>query len=345
MIIMNFANIFSFFKRKKYEYRCKLLNNNLHFTSRNTLDPCCSINIGPALISDISKCNNILSFIETKQKYIKMFKEGNIPESCKNCISLEKYEKTNNKRREDFRIKKITLNHYIACDCACIYCTQGNTTLESIKQNQNTKIYDVKNFIKELYKNNLIDTFSLYVEVQGGNISCLKDANELLNIFLENGVNKIIVYTNNIVYLPIIEKILSNKQGGIITSLDCGTAETFYKIKQVDKFQKYIDNLKKYISAAGNDDIHIKYIIVENTNDNIQEITHFINKMSEIGIKNVFFDVDYRNIIGTETKQIPKHYKELITFAEKYCEEKELKYSIVPYAKQRIEDGHSIINR
>ena len=342
---MNISEFLNIFKKKKYGYKCKLLNNNLHFTSRNTLDPCCSINLGPALIADISKCDNILSFIETKQKYIKMFKEGNVPENCKNCISLEKYEITGKSKREDFRIKKITLNHYIACDCACIYCTQGNTTLESIKQNQNTKIYDVKNFIKELYKHNLIDTFSLYVEVQGGNISCLKDANELLDIFLENGVNKIMVYTNNIAHLPIIEKILSNKQGGIITSLDCGTAETFYKIKQVDKFDKYIDNLKRYIAAAGNDDIHIKYIIVENTNDNITEVTHFINKMTEIGIKNVFFDIDYRNIIGTETKQIPKHYKELISFAEKYCNEKGLKYSIVPYAKERIDEGYSIVNR
>ena len=342
---MNLANLFSLIKRKKYAYRCKLLNKNLHFTSRNTLDACCSINIGPALISDISECRDITTFIENKQKYIQMFENGEIPESCKNCISIERYEKKAQKRPPDYRINKITLNHYIACDCACIYCSQGNTTLEYIKNNKNKKIYDVKEFIQELYNHNLIDKFALSVEVQGGNISCLKDNEELLNIFLENGVNKIRIFTNNIVYLPIIEKILSKKQGAIITSIDSGTAETFYKIKQVDKFEKYIDNLKRYINAAGNEDIHIKYILIKDVNDNIEEITSFLTLMAEIGIKYVLFDVDYRNLIGSDIKQIPKHYKKLMLFAEEYCAEKNLKYSIVPYAKERIEEGHSLKNR
>lgn len=343
---MNFTKLFSFFKKKEYSYRCKLLNNNLHFTSRNTLEPCCSINIGPAFIADISQCDNISDFIEKKQEYIKKFENGDIPESCKNCISIEKFIKKDTKHKPDYLIKKITLNHYIACDCACIYCTQGNTTLESIKQNQNKKIYDVKKFIQELYDNDLIDKFSLFVEVQGGNISCLKDHNELLEIFLKNGVNKIMVYTNNIVYIPVLENILINKQGGIITSLDCGTPETFYKIKQVDKFNKYIENLKQYISVAGNEDIHIKYIIIRDVNDNINEITNFINLMSDIGIKHIYFDVDYRDIIGSEVRKIPRHYKKLIEFAEQLSNEKEgLSYSIVPYAKQRIEEGHSLKNR
>lgn len=342
---MDFTKLFSFFRKKDYLYRCKLLDNNLHFTSRNSLEPCCSINIGPAFITDILQCDNISDFVEKKQKYIKMFENGDVPENCKNCISLEKFIKKDEKYKSDYRIKKITLNHYVACDCACIYCSQGNTTLEAIKENQNKKLYDVKKFIQELYDEDLIDKHSLFVEVQGGNISCLKDHDELLEIFLKNGVNRIMIFTNNIVYIPVIEKILIKKQGGILSSLDCGTPETFYKIKQVDKFDKYIENLKQYISAAGNENIYIKYIIIRNVNDNIEEITNFINLMSNIGIKNVCFDVDYRDIIGSEVREIPQHYKKLIEFAEQLSTKKGLSYSIVPYAKQRIEEGHSLKNR
>ena len=103
------------------------MNNHLHFSCRNALEPCCSANIGPALVSKLSEKESIKSFIETKKQYIEMLKNGNIPKECANCVHLEKYEPVKN-----LKIEKITLNHYTQCNCACIYCTQGNRTFEKI---------------------------------------------------------------------------------------------------------------------------------------------------------------------------------------------------------------------
>lgn len=336
------------FKKEKYTYRCNLLNRHLHFTSRDTLDPCCSINVGPAFIENLSKNESILSYIKNKQKYIQMFKNGDIPSGCINCPNLEKYSNKDKKNipvDNDTKINYITLNHYVSCDCACIYCAQGNMTIDTIKENYNRKIYDVKNFLKELYKNNLIDKENLQVSFQGGNISCLKDHNEILNIFVENGVNLLSIYTNNIVYLPLVEKLLVEGKAEIATSLDCASRDLYKKIKQVDKFEQCIENLKKYISVAPKMSIIVKYIIIEDINDNIEEITKFVELMQHIGVERIAFDIDFRLLISNIETRLPTHYKDLIQSIHSLCKNKEITYSIHKHAEDSVNRGYTVINR
>ena len=328
-------NILNLFKPKK-SYMCPLLNNHLHFTSRDTLEPCCSANIGPALVSRLSEKNSIKEFIKEKKHYIEMFKSGNIPSECKNCVHITEY-----KKQSDFRINKITLNHYTQCNCACIYCTQGNRSFEKIKEDENKPVlYDVLKFINELYDNNLIDREKLYIDFQGGNISCLKNHQDIIDKFLWGGVKTIYIPTNNIVYMPIIEKLLAEKKGELCTALDSGCRETYLKIKQVDKFDKSVENLKKYIEKAGSDSIIIKYIIVNGYNDNMDEIKKFMNLMIEIGIKIIVLDIDYRDIID-KSYTIPKHYYEIASYVKKTCFEHNMDFGMPPYTKSVMAKGYS----
>lgn len=312
------------------------MNNHLHFSCRNALEPCCSANIGPAFVKELSTKESIKDFVDSKKQYIKMLKDGNIPSECKDCVHLTKYDKTT-----DFRINKITLNHYTQCNCACVYCTQGNRTLEKIKEDENKPVlFDVLKFINELYDNDLIDKEKLYIDFQGGNISCLKNHADIIKTFLTRGVGTIYIPTNNIVYMPIIEKLLAIKKGELCTALDSGCRETYLKIKQVDKFDKSIDNLKRYIAAAGNDSIIIKYIIVKDYNDNIEEFKKFMNKMIELNIKIIVVDIDYRNIIDGEFT-IPKHYYDIVKYAEETCKKHNMDLGIPPYTKKVLEQGFS----
>ena len=312
------------------------MNNHLHFSCRDALEPCCSANIGPAFVSKLSERNSITGFIEAKKQYIKMLKDGKIPAECNGCVHLTEYKEVS-----DFRINKITLNHYTQCNCACIYCTQGNRTLEKIKEDENKPVlFDVLKFINELYDNNLIDKEKLYIDFQGGNISCLKNHEEIIKTFLNRGVGTIYIPTNNIVYMPVIEKLLVMKKGELCTALDSGCRETYLKIKQVDKFDKSIENLRRYISAAGNDSIIIKYIIVHGYNDNLEEFKKFMNKMLDINIKIIVVDIDYRDIIDGDFT-IPKHYYDIIRYAEEFCKEYHIDLGIPPYTKQVLKQGYS----
>lgn len=330
---MNFLNLF---KRKK-SYTCELMNNHLHFSCRNALEPCCSANIGPAFVSNLSEKESILEFINSKKKLINMLKQGEIPKECTNCVHLKEFAPTN-----DFKIKKITLNHYTQCNCACIYCTQGNRSFEKIKEDENKPVlFNVLKFINELYDNDLIDTKELYIDFQGGNISCLKNNEEIINTFLDRGVGTIYIPTNNIVYMPVIEKLLKIKKGEMCTALDSGTKETYLKIKQVDKFDKSVDNLKRYINAAGNDSLIIKYIIVNGYNDNLEEFKKFFEIMINIGIKIIVIDIDYRDIIdGAFT--IPKHYYDIVNYAKEQCKLHNIDLGIPPYTTSVLERGYSI---
>lgn len=330
---MKFLNIF----KKKKAYTCPLLNTNLHFTSRNTLEPCCSANIGPVFVSNLSEKDSIKEFVQKKEQYVNLLRTGKLPSGCIDCVHLSDYSPQN----KCFKIDKITLNHYTQCNCACIYCTQGNRTVEKIKEDANKPVlFDVLKFINELYDEDLIDKEKLYIDFQGGNISCLKNYEEIINTFLKRGVGTIYIPTNNIVYMPVIEKLLKMKKGEFCTALDSGTRETYLKIKQVDKFDKSVDNIRRYICAAGNDSVIIKYIIVNGYNDNLEEFKKFIDLMIDLNVKIVVVDIDYRDIIDKPFK-IPEHYYEIVNYAKKICGEHNIDLGIPPYTESVLKKGFS----
>ena len=110
------------------------------------------------------------------------------------------------------------------------------------------------------------------------------------------------------------------------TSLDCATPEVFYKLKRVDKFHESINNLKKYAKSKNPQRIVVKYIIIEHINDNITEITKFVNLMSEIGIRNIELMIDNKYVMFTDldTTPLPKHYGELYLHFKQLCKEKDI---------------------
>jgi len=272
-------------------YSCDFLNTNLQFTPRDTLEACCGANIGPVLADKLSQKDSIKEFIKTREKYIKQLKSGRLKNGaagCKDCINLKKY-----KPNDDYRIKRITLNHYTTCDCACIYCSHGqNRDFISIRETADN-VYNVLKFINELYDNDLIDKKNLTVDFQGGNISCLKNHREIIDTFYTRGIRELVLFTNNIVYIPSMEELLRQDKGSLVVSIDSGTPETYYQIKQVDKFDIVIKNLKRYIEAAGNSHITARYVLIHRLNDNMEELKAFLDLMLEINIKLFVIDIEY----------------------------------------------------
>ena len=65
------------------------------------------------------------------------------------------------------------------------------------------------------------------------------------------------------------------------TSLDAGTRETFKKIKQVDSFERVLENLRKY--PLKNTNFLLKYIFLEGVNDNEADIDGFYEIAKDIG--------------------------------------------------------------
>ena len=332
--------MFDIFKKKKY-YSCDFLNNELaFFTDRIT--SCCSgyDGINYAKISGPEDKVSWDDIVKIKKKNIKLMENGIIPEGCKNCYKLRPYKKA-----ENYKFNRLVLNHYQQCNCGCLYCvqrefTKGKITLEK----EPSEFYSLLPHVKELYKKNLFDKDKLYIEFQGGDLSVLDEFEALVDEFLKNGVDRFAFTTNNIEFQPKILEALKKKGGMLITSLDCGTREMYKKMKRVDKFDDTINNLRRYkkeLKSVSNVELYIKYIIIQGLNDNIEELSKFLDYMEEIEVNVVEIEMNYHDILMNKNKEfiVPSHYYELFKYAEERCKNSPVRYSVWEYTKNVLEKG------
>ncbi len=307
------------------QYFCDELNNVLS-CFHDRIMSCCSGQIGPVYYEAYrGQKIDWEAFKKIKQDAFNMLTEENINNSpCKGCFFLRE-------RKPEDRISPvfnmINISHWTQCNCGCIYCarmldSKGKITYKAEK----SEYYDIVPLIKQLYKQELLDRRNLTACIQGGDISVLKEFEPMVKEFLKNGVKTFHILTNNIVYQPIINKLMDLNKVELFTALDCATPEVYKKLKRVDKFNDSVNNLRKYAKGRENPPIIVKYIVVEHINDNIEEIQKFIDLMSDIGIKIVEFTIDNKWAMFTnlDEKPLPSHYGDLYLYFKKACEEKNI---------------------
>jgi molybdenum cofactor biosynthesis enzyme MoaA len=185
----------------------------------------------------------------------------------------------------------------------------------------------------------MIDKEELDVHFQGGNVSVLDEFDDLVNIFMQNGVKRVEIATNGIKYLPQIAQIADKTFVDVNISIDAGCRETYKRIKTVDKFDDLVENLKKYVKLPIL--LRLKYILVRGYNDNREELEKYINLMKETGITNSELMIDQCDsefISGGEFK-IPDYYYDLFRFYIDKCEENGIKATVWEYIKEILDKG------
>ncbi len=325
----------------KKRYFCKRLNETLNFDAQKVFY-CCATRTGPSI--DVPKPKNIKDIIKRRNSLIKMLDRGIIPEECKGCFDLE--EQKNPKPLLISQLSKppkanmIIVKHFKQCDCSCIYCCEQYLSGRKIVlKSKKSDYYDLLPIIKELYKQNMIDKKELDVHFQGGNVSVLDEFNDLVNIFMSNGVKRVEIATNGIKYLPQIERICKDTFVDVNISIDAGCRETYKKIKTVDKFDDLIENLKKYAKLPIL--LRLKYILVRGVNDNKEEIEKYLMLMKEIGIKNSELMIDQcdNEFLQNGEFKIPDYYYELFEFYQTKAKEFDIEPHIWEYIKEILDKG------
>lgn len=81
-------------------------------------------------------------------------------------------------------------------------------------------------------------------------------------------------------------------KAAINVSLDCGTRETFRKIKGVDAFERVVQNLISY-SVSASKAIDLKYIFLPGINDNMSDVDGFIDIVGKCNARTVVISSDY----------------------------------------------------
>ena len=329
-------------------YSCKFLNEQITFYPDN-ISTCCSGFASPRLY-ELEDGKNIDFDRLTKTKYgiVEDFKNGQINNSilkeylklsCEECPHLCEYDE----KAEYKQFKRILINHFTGCNCACTYCVRDTYLTQEEKQSKPK--YELLPIIEEMYRKNLISKEHLEIVFQGGDIGCLQEFKDLVRVFHQNSNAYFLISTNNIIYHPILEKLFSENRLHMSVAIDSGTREMFRKIKRVDKFDNVIKNIKKYFKNSKTaPDIVLKYIIVNKVNDNLKEFVKFIDIVQNTGVKSVVISIDFNNIMNLLPKEdkyfeIPKYYYDLINSFFEEAQKRDIHICIDDYSKSIYEKG------
>ncbi len=325
----------------KKRYFCKRLNETLNFDALKVFY-CCATRTGPSI--DVPEPKNVKDIIKKRNSIIKMLDKGKIPEECKDCFDLREKENSKPLFLSYFdkmpKANLIIVKHFKQCDCSCIYCCEQYLSKRKIVlKSKKSDYYDLFPIIEELYKQDIIDKKELDVHFQGGNVSVLDEFEPLVDIFIKNGVKRIEIATNGIKYLPKIAQIANKTFVDVNISIDSGSRETFKKIKTVDKFDDVIENLKQYVKLPIL--LRLKYILVRGVNDNIEELTKYIELMHKIGITNSELMIDQcdNEFISEGEFKIPDYYYDLFKFYKDKCKEYNIQANIWEYIKEILDKG------
>ncbi len=304
------------------EKYCYNLKHGLSFHQKN-IRFCTTLQLGEIISFYEEQPKDLaLKILSTRKKIIDNLKEGILPAGCENCIyKVGKYD-------EQEKIKRIDLYYWYHCNCGCYYCSYRDETKgefsDKIKEG-NPVIYKT---IKELYKLNEIDRNNLFVNFGGGELGVLKEFPKLINLFLKNNVENIWCETSGIRFSNELAKALRNGKAGLSIAICSGCPETYKKIKKRDKYKQVLNNLKKYVIAAGkckNNQNNIsrvisKYIILEGFNNNKEEIDKWLNDSVNIGIKQVEISMEFCWGIHTKKgKKVENYNYELFSYTEEKC--------------------------
>ena len=312
---------------------CPILEHGIMFTHENVRNCCMYYTkdnenvLFPKYFAD--KEFSIDDIIKKKRELRENVKKGIFPKGCINCHGLEEQDWDN-----DDYINVIFISHWTKCNCNCFYCYFDYDK----KKFQHFKHKPLLPVLKEMKEKHLIRN-SGYVAITGGEIGELKEFDDILNFCLEVDFHSIVVNSSCIKYKKSIEKGLKKDKIEFTVSLDSGNKELYKKIKRMNSFDRVVKHIKQYIQAQGENkyNVRVKYIILPNVNDSIEQLNEWIDLCCNIGVKHIILDVETSYFVANQ-HNIPKHIYDMVSFAEQKAKEKGMKISYYAHALQLKHD-------
>lgn len=260
-----------------------------------------------------------------KQKFIDENKAGKIDPRCEGCFNLVHKEWDD----EEKYINYLHFNHWTNCNCDCTYCY----TSWDKENYQKKKHYKVMPMLKEMFKKKLFRPDG-EVTFAGGEPTILDEFDDIINLLLKNNVPRITVHSSGIKYSKAIEKGIKEGKVNVCLSADCGSRNTYNRIKRVDKFDKFWEHAEKYAAVQPDDNkllVETKFILIPGVNTNREEIEKWFSLNMACGIKSIVVDIenDYCRDLRGKNLPKPKELAELCNYIIKRA--KELDFNLVDY--------------
>lgn len=274
-----------------------------------------------------------------KEPFIQENKKGKINPKCEGCFNLQ--EKEWHELIPYFNY--LHFNHWTHCNCKCIYCyTDHNKEFFNSQ-----RYYNVYPIIKEMVDKNLLRATG-EITFAGGEPTILEEFEDLIDLFIENKVNKVVIHSSGIKYSPAIARGISAGIVDVVLSLDAGCRETFKKIKNVDAFDKVVETAKMYAQAEKPENqplVATKFILMPNINDNIQEAEKWLKVTSDCGIRSIVLDMEHEWFVTQREKAaLPQHCRDVLKYIKKRAKELNLQIILYNSAKYFLDNEQDFPN-
>ena len=284
---------------------CSWLNSNESgglVLRHGVIDACCTQNI--RLIDDSqSYCD--LTYEQIQDKRIDLVNRiNNDCNECKNCGFLHEVDE---EKIDIGKLSYIIYHPHKTCNLCCCYCSHAkngfvNEHFESEKFNPLELISHFHNI--GMFK----DTINF--EFGGGEPLILNNIPEAINFLSEYYPKSTVIFVSNFSLKKQANDLINVLQNRKIhsklkTSIDCGTRETYKKIRGRDLYDTVVENI---INAAKNnafDEIMLKYIFLEDgSNASYKDVNGFINLVKKVKKVNpnkttVILDADMSSLYKT----------------------------------------------
>ncbi len=300
---------------------CSYLMHGLLF-ARNAIYTCPNLycmNSDDKIISDYhGELPVTEKILEYKRRKIQEFKDGKIPECCQNCPEC----------REDDWDNTISINQYVfkhetKCSSNCIYCeSTGNKDWYN-----SFEPYKIMPILKELNNQGLL-SFDGYTAFWCGEITELAEFDEIADFFLQNKQRYYHVHTSGINYSKSLERFLAESAAEIVVVLDSSDADSYFRMKKLDKFDLVVENIKKYLYAKKDyNTVSTKYVFSPGINDSQKQVEDWLELVFSLGMKKVVMDLD-GNFLYYNKKSMPENLVTIVDYVKNFCLEHGLQYEI-----------------
>ncbi|MBQ8887518.1 MAG: radical SAM protein [Candidatus Gastranaerophilales bacterium] len=256
---------------------------------------------------------DIDEYIKNRELFIEQCKQGNFPEVCKDCPTLEERDWDETPGFID-----VSVSNRTKCSCNCTYCIISSGGREDVKKDLNTRqTYDVRPLLNQFREKNMFKPNCHFIIGGGECAEYPKGELKWLVDFVFEQKGSIEFLSAGIKFSDDIKNALRKGKSKLKVSVDAGTKKVYEQVKRVKGYDAVWKNLKKYIEASKknpNAEVTIKYIIIPNVNDNMTEATEFIKRCNKIGCTRIEVNVEFFWMNENWDKPISDNLREVLLY-------------------------------
>jgi organic radical activating enzyme len=187
-------------------------------------------------------------------------------------------------------VENVILHPYTTCNLRCSYCYFTDKELGAAFDQHKAHIVPV---LENFYNSGILKKNFFSLSLGGGEPAFVRDLKETLDFLSSKWEHSSFVLISNssikqkVPY--VIESLNStpNVTKTLITSIDCGTRETYKRMRGRDLFIDSVENIQTYATSGVFADITLKYILLEDgTNDSPDDVFGFARFVKDIAEKN-----------------------------------------------------------